>query len=68
MNVLQIVVCSAYTSKASPCVLFNVPDGHTKEMKTTGSKHKDKEARAAAVSSNLTVCVFRSQALGQLLL
>ena len=29
---------SAHSGVESPCVLFNIPDGHTKEMPTTGSK------------------------------
>lgn len=29
---------SAHSGVESPCVLFNVPDGHTKPMPTTGSK------------------------------
>ncbi|KAK7104463.1 hypothetical protein V1264_019176 [Littorina saxatilis] len=32
---------SPYTGRASPCVLFSVPDGHQKEMPTAGSKHKE---------------------------
>ncbi|XP_064604056.1 bifunctional glutamate/proline--tRNA ligase-like [Liolophura sinensis] len=32
---------SRYTGKACPCVLFNIPDGHQKEMPTSGSKHKE---------------------------
>ncbi|KAL3874337.1 hypothetical protein ACJMK2_037366 [Sinanodonta woodiana] len=31
---------SRYTGRASPCVLINIPDGHQKEMPTSGSKHK----------------------------
>ena len=29
---------SPYTGVESPCVLFNVPDGHSKDMPTSGSK------------------------------
>ena len=29
---------SAHSGVESPCILFNIPDGHTKEMPTTGSK------------------------------
>ncbi|XP_064621300.1 bifunctional glutamate/proline--tRNA ligase-like isoform X3 [Lineus longissimus] len=32
---------SRYTGKASPCILFNIPDGKKEEMPTAGSKHKD---------------------------
>ncbi|XP_071078966.1 bifunctional glutamate/proline--tRNA ligase-like [Haliotis cracherodii] len=31
---------SRYSGRASPCVLLNIPDGHQKDMPTTGSKHK----------------------------
>lgn len=34
-------VTSRYTGKESPLVLFNIPDGHQKEMPTSGSKHKE---------------------------
>jgi hypothetical protein len=40
---------SRYSGRASPCILFNIPDGHVKEMPTTGSKHK---AAAAAKESS----------------
>ena len=29
---------SPHTGVASPCVLFNIPDGHSKPMPTSGSK------------------------------
>nr|XP_022332735.1 bifunctional glutamate/proline--tRNA ligase-like [Crassostrea virginica] len=32
---------SPFTGRCSPCVLLNIPDGHTKEMPTSGSKHKE---------------------------
>ena len=32
---------SPFTGRSSPCVLLNIPDGHTKEMPTSGSKHKE---------------------------
>ncbi|XP_056021865.1 bifunctional glutamate/proline--tRNA ligase-like isoform X2 [Ostrea edulis] len=32
---------SPFTGLSSPCVLLNIPDGHTKEMPTSGSKHKE---------------------------
>ncbi|PVD25555.1 hypothetical protein C0Q70_13211 [Pomacea canaliculata] len=38
---------SPYTGRASPCVLFNVPDGHQKEMPTAGSKHKQQEVESS---------------------
>eukprot|EP00794_Sanderia_malayensis_P017780 gene17780-19556_t len=34
---------SRHSGKESPCVLFNIPDGHTKAMATSGSKAKSKE-------------------------
>jgi hypothetical protein len=49
------VVCfSRHSCKASPCVLIKIPDGHTKEMPTSGSKHKetgDAPAPAAAAAT-----------------
>uniref|UniRef100_A0A8D0CJ94 Bifunctional glutamate/proline--tRNA ligase n=1 Tax=Scleropages formosus TaxID=113540 RepID=A0A8D0CJ94_SCLFO len=33
---------SPYSCKESPCVLLYIPDGHTKEMPTAGSKEKNK--------------------------
>ncbi|XP_041107033.1 bifunctional glutamate/proline--tRNA ligase-like isoform X2 [Polyodon spathula] len=33
---------SPYSCKESPCVLLFIPDGHTKEMPTAGSKEKSK--------------------------
>ncbi|XP_062303680.1 bifunctional glutamate/proline--tRNA ligase isoform X4 [Osmerus eperlanus] len=33
---------SPHSCKESPCVLFYIPDGHTKEMPTAGSKDKTK--------------------------
>ena len=33
---------SAHSGVESPCILFNIPDGHTKEMPSTGSKQKKK--------------------------
>ncbi|KAK2184184.1 hypothetical protein NP493_277g03032 [Ridgeia piscesae] len=32
---------SRHSSRANPCILFYIPDGHTKEMPSSGSKHKD---------------------------
>ncbi|XP_055363257.1 bifunctional glutamate/proline--tRNA ligase isoform X4 [Betta splendens] len=40
---------SPHSCKESPCVLLYIPDGHTKEMPTTGSKDKNK---AQAASTN----------------
>ncbi|XP_041109092.1 bifunctional glutamate/proline--tRNA ligase-like isoform X4 [Polyodon spathula] len=43
---------SPYSCKESPCVLLFIPDGHTKEMPTAGSKEKSKaEASKKGVSS-----------------
>lgn len=42
-----MLVSSPYTGRASPCVLFNVPDGHQKEMPTAGSKHKQQEVESS---------------------
>uniref|UniRef100_A0A8C2JW81 Glutamyl-prolyl-tRNA synthetase 1 n=1 Tax=Cyprinus carpio TaxID=7962 RepID=A0A8C2JW81_CYPCA len=38
---------SPHSCKESPCVLFYIPDGHTKEMPTAGSKDKSKSQTAA---------------------
>ena len=32
---------SRHSGRASPVILLNIPDGHQKEMPTSGSKHKD---------------------------
>ncbi|KAJ7341064.1 hypothetical protein JRQ81_004757, partial [Phrynocephalus forsythii] len=37
---------SPYSCKEAPCVLIYVPDGHTKEMPTSGSKEKSKAETA----------------------
>ncbi|XP_037342517.2 bifunctional glutamate/proline--tRNA ligase isoform X2 [Pungitius pungitius] len=43
---------SPNSCKESPCVLFYIPDGHTKEMPTAGSKDKSKsQASSKAVSA-----------------
>ncbi|RXN10458.1 bifunctional glutamate proline--tRNA ligase isoform X3 [Labeo rohita] len=38
---------SPHSCKESPCVLFYIPDGHTKEMPTAGSKDKSKSQTSA---------------------
>ncbi|XP_053376330.1 bifunctional glutamate/proline--tRNA ligase-like [Mercenaria mercenaria] len=42
---------SRYTGKESPCVLFLIPDGHTKEMPTSGSKHKEEPSKKEKAQS-----------------
>ena len=32
---------SRHSSRESPCILLDIPDGHNKEMPTSGSKHKE---------------------------
>jgi bifunctional glutamyl/prolyl-tRNA synthetase len=32
---------SHHSGRPSPCILFLIPDGHSKDMPTSGSKHKD---------------------------
>ena len=47
-----------YTSTRSPCVLINIPDGHQKEMPTSGSKQKsaaDKKV-CRAVMTVVEIC------------
>jgi hypothetical protein len=39
---------SRYSGRASPCILFNIPDGHVKEMPTSGSKHKAATAKESS--------------------
>ncbi|KAI9517973.1 hypothetical protein NQZ68_001143 [Dissostichus eleginoides] len=40
-----------------PCVLFYIPDGHTKDMPTAGSKDKSK----SQVPSNTVTCLYHHQ-------
>uniref|UniRef100_A0A8C2JXC1 Bifunctional glutamate/proline--tRNA ligase n=1 Tax=Cyprinus carpio TaxID=7962 RepID=A0A8C2JXC1_CYPCA len=42
---------SPHSCKESPCVLFYIPDGHTKEMPTAGSKDKSKSQTAVKAES-----------------
>ncbi|XP_012582375.1 PREDICTED: bifunctional glutamate/proline--tRNA ligase isoform X2 [Condylura cristata] len=49
---------SPYSCREAPCVLIYIPDGHTKEMPTSGSKEKTKvetknEERPESSSTNL---------------
>lgn len=46
--------CSPNSCKESPCVLLYIPDGHTKEMPTAGSKDKSKSQ-----TTNNTVSAFQ---------
>uniref|UniRef100_A0A8C7ME26 Bifunctional glutamate/proline--tRNA ligase n=1 Tax=Oncorhynchus kisutch TaxID=8019 RepID=A0A8C7ME26_ONCKI len=41
---------SPYSCKESPCVLLYIPDGHTKEMPTAGSKSKSQAATTVRVA------------------
>ncbi|CAB1334845.1 unnamed protein product, partial [Coregonus sp. 'balchen'] len=41
---------SPHSCKESPCVLLYIPDGHTKEMPTAGSKDKSKAATTTPAS------------------
>uniref|UniRef100_A0A8D0ANM4 Bifunctional glutamate/proline--tRNA ligase n=1 Tax=Sander lucioperca TaxID=283035 RepID=A0A8D0ANM4_SANLU len=43
---------SPNSCKESPCVLFYIPDGHTKEMPTSGSKDKSKPATTSAKAAS----------------
>uniref|UniRef100_A0A8C1H551 Bifunctional glutamate/proline--tRNA ligase n=1 Tax=Cyprinus carpio carpio TaxID=630221 RepID=A0A8C1H551_CYPCA len=45
---------SPHSCKESPCVLFYIPDGHTKEMPTAGSKDKSKSQTVKAESVPLS--------------
>uniref|UniRef100_UPI00358ECFC7 bifunctional glutamate/proline--tRNA ligase isoform X2 n=1 Tax=Myxine glutinosa TaxID=7769 RepID=UPI00358ECFC7 len=42
---------SPYCCKESPCILFHIPDGHTKEMPTAGTRDKGKKEENAAQTS-----------------
>jgi len=44
----MLCMCSRYSGRESPCVLLNIPDGHVKEMPTTGSKHKPSAMKEAS--------------------
>lgn len=62
INVLHVLFCipfivgldwisyksfySPYSCKEAPCILIYIPDGHTKEMPTSGSKEKTKAETA----------------------
>ncbi|XP_068586506.1 bifunctional glutamate/proline--tRNA ligase isoform X2 [Cebidichthys violaceus] len=43
---------SPNSCKESPCVLFYIPDGHTKEMPTAGSKDKSKSQACSKASAS----------------
>lgn len=45
-SVHLIFACSPYSCKEAPCILIYIPDGHTKEMPTSGSKEKSKAETA----------------------
>ncbi|XP_051578607.1 bifunctional glutamate/proline--tRNA ligase-like [Myxocyprinus asiaticus] len=47
---------SPHSCKESPCVLLYIPDGHTKEMPTAGSKDKNKNQTAAKHAESATLC------------
>ena len=40
---------SRHTSRSAPCRLVYVPDGHVKEMPTSGSRHKEDATAAKQV-------------------
>uniref|UniRef100_A0A8C2AHW1 Glutamyl-prolyl-tRNA synthetase 1 n=1 Tax=Cyprinus carpio TaxID=7962 RepID=A0A8C2AHW1_CYPCA len=54
---------SPHSCKESPCVLFYIPDGHTKEMPTAGSKDKSKSQTAAKPVSTKLNHLFKMIAL-----
>ncbi|XP_010216482.1 PREDICTED: bifunctional glutamate/proline--tRNA ligase isoform X2 [Tinamus guttatus] len=43
---------SPYSCKEAPCILIYIPDGHTKEMPTSGSKEKSKAETAKKEASS----------------
>ena len=44
---------SVNTGTQSPCILINIPDGHQKQMPTTGSKHKQESTATSKVSLHM---------------
>uniref|UniRef100_A0A674BU20 Bifunctional glutamate/proline--tRNA ligase n=1 Tax=Salmo trutta TaxID=8032 RepID=A0A674BU20_SALTR len=46
---------SPYSCKESPCVLLYIPDGHTKEMPTAGSKSKSQAATTVSICKTTPV-------------
>ncbi|XP_047913536.1 bifunctional glutamate/proline--tRNA ligase isoform X6 [Anser cygnoides] len=44
---------SPYSCKEAPCILIYIPDGHTKEMPTSGSKEKTKAESAKKEASSV---------------
>uniref|UniRef100_A0A8C0GQT1 Bifunctional glutamate/proline--tRNA ligase n=1 Tax=Chelonoidis abingdonii TaxID=106734 RepID=A0A8C0GQT1_CHEAB len=51
---------SPYSCKEAPCVLIYIPDGHTKEMPTSGSKEKTKAETAKKECYSSKDCVIFS--------
>ncbi|XP_033000648.1 bifunctional glutamate/proline--tRNA ligase isoform X6 [Lacerta agilis] len=45
---------SPYSCKEAPCILIYIPDGHTKEMPTSGSKEKTKAETAKKEASTVS--------------
>uniref|UniRef100_A0A8C8SGV3 Bifunctional glutamate/proline--tRNA ligase n=1 Tax=Pelusios castaneus TaxID=367368 RepID=A0A8C8SGV3_9SAUR len=45
---------SPYSCKEAPCILIYIPDGHTKEMPTSGSKEKTKAETAKKEASSVS--------------
>ena len=54
LRLTVVNICSPNSCKESPCVLLYIPDGHTKEMPTAGSKDKGKSQ-----TSSKTVSAFQ---------
>lgn len=57
---LLLGVCSPNSCKESPCVLLYIPDGHTKEMPTAGSKDKNKSQTSSNTVSSwdeIYICI-----------
>nr|XP_056709348.1 bifunctional glutamate/proline--tRNA ligase [Euleptes europaea] len=48
---------SPYSCKEAPCILIYIPDGHTKEMPTSGSKEKSK----AETANKETITALKEQ-------
>ena len=51
---------SRHSGREVPCVLLNIPDGHTKSMETSGSKAKSKDQVKKQASSQVIHYFWRS--------
>lgn len=45
-----LIYSCRHSCRESPCILFNIPDGHTKEMPVAGSKFKARNEKKTLVN------------------